>query len=659
MALATESSGRLSSVEPSPMAWSTGDGDRSRAFEEARRHSRIVSWLKVILPVCALAVLSSYGFSVQRSIPVGNGKIELGPVSFSTEVLTMHNPRYEGYGKDGSRFLVTAKTAEQDIGQDGPIRLNAIEGSIVQPNKVETTLTATRGLFDTDSNELELLDSIEIKSSEGMVARLTRAKAFLKDAKIVSEEPVSVAMPTGTLNGRSMVLLQRSREATFSGGVEARFKPNARADEAQQSTARLIGNSDAPIVITAPVLTIYDARKTAVFSGDVRVEQADAVMTTRTLEVAYDGDNGSNTSQLPTAGGSRINRIFARDNVVLTRGDDRVTSAVAEFNPSAETAVLAGGVAFSSGANRQALADRADLDLKAETALLTGNVVVSQDENMLTGRRLFVDQKNATMQLSSPATEGAGAGRITAKFRSNTSSGRRQTATAANSNAWQFQTDPNAPVAIEADVLDVDDKAKSATFRGDVVVPQGDFIIRTPELVATYAGQATANLMQPSAPEARSQSTQLQRVQARRRVVITSKDDQTATGDWADFDVKTNTVVLGGNVTLTQGRNVVRGPRLVIDMTTGLSRMETGRNGAQTAGSGTDAPGKKGVATGDCGGRMCAVFYPEDIKALAQRKARNAPAAGNTKKESAAPDRRVQGEAASSWSSTTIRSTEE
>src|SRR5690606_14646662 len=162
----------LSSVEPSPMAWSTGDGDRSRAFEEARRHSRIVSWLKVILPVCALAVLSSYGFSVQRSIPVGNGKIELGPVSFSTEVLTMHNPRYEGYGKDGSRFLVTAKTAEQDIGQDGPIRLNAIEGSIVQPNKVETTLTATRGLFDTDSNELELLDSIEIKSSEGMVARL-------------------------------------------------------------------------------------------------------------------------------------------------------------------------------------------------------------------------------------------------------------------------------------------------------------------------------------------------------------------------------------------------------------------------------------------------------------------------------------------------------
>src|SRR5690606_39956814 len=70
--------------------------------------------------------------------------------------------------------------------------------------------------------------------------------------------------------------------------------------------------------------------------------------------------------------------------------------------------------------------------------------------SMLTGRRLFVDQKNATMQLSSPATEGAGAGRITAKFRSNTSSGRRQTATAANSNAWQFQTDPNAPVAIEA-----------------------------------------------------------------------------------------------------------------------------------------------------------------------------------------------------------------
>jgi len=664
MALATESSGRLPSVEPSPVAWSASDDDRARAFAQARRHSVLVRSLRVILPICALAVLSSYGLTLQRSFTVGNGKVEIGPVAFTTDVLTMHNPRYEGYGKDGSRYVVAAKTAEQDIGRKGPIRLNAIEGNLVQANKTETALTAARGVFDSDKNELELLESIEIKSSDGMAARLTRAQVHLKDGKIVSDEPVNVSMPSGTLQGRSMVLLQRAREATFSGGVTARLNPGSKPRPAdQQSAARLIGASDGPVDVSAPKLTIYDERKTAVFSGGVRVEQSGSVMTARTLEVSYDGEPGADSPALPGSGGGRVNRILAQDEVVLTRGSDRVTSAAAEFNPVTETAALTGGVVFRSGADRQAIADRADLDFKAETTVLSGDVVVSQGENTLKGRRLFVDQKNAIMQLSAPATNIGAAGRIAAEFRqSRPAPSRSQAAPDGESNGWRFRTDPNAPIEIEADVLDVDDKVKTATFRGDVRVVQGEFTIRTVELVATYTGQATASLTEPAGQTAKPAGAQLTRVQARRKVVVTSKDDQSATGDWAEFDVKANTVVIGGDVTLTQGRNVVRGPRLVIDMTTGLSRMETGKPAAaQTAGSApapTDqaagAPGKKGWPAGACGGRMCAVFYPEDIRALAQRNKAKAASPGKKEKESSEPAREREGEASSSWTSTTI-----
>ena len=35
---------------------------------------------------------------------------------------------------------------------------------------------------------------------------------------------------------------------------------------------------------------------------------------------------------------------------------------------------------------------------------------------------------------------------------------------------------------------------------------------------------------------------------AKQKVLVTSKDGQTATGDWAIFDVKANTVVMGGDV---------------------------------------------------------------------------------------------------------------
>ena len=52
-------------------------------------------------------------------------------------------------------------------------------------------------------------------------------------------------------------------------------------------------------------------------------------------------------------------------------------------------------------------------------------------------------------------------------------------------------------------------------------------------------------------------------------MVVTQKD-QTATGDLGLFDMKTNTVTLTGNVVMTQGQNVLRGERLVVDLTSGV-----------------------------------------------------------------------------------------
>ena len=673
MAIATDTNGRHLPTEPAPAAWSTGL-DRSRAFARARRHSIFVRWLKVLLPVGAVAVLSSYGIFVQHSVNVGDGKLKIGPVAFSSDVLTMHNPQYEGYSKDGSRFSVAARTAEQDAGQKGPIRLSTIEGSIIQPDSTATTLRATRGVFDSKANALELFDEIEIKSSDGMAARLTRAMILMKESKIVSNEPVTVEMATGSLKGNSMVLLQKTREVTFSDGVAARLKPQNRAkadpDRASRSASasNLIGAGDGPMDVIAPTLVINDARKTAVFSGNVRAEQDGSVLTAQELGVLYEGggtsEDASKQAGMANPAAGRVKRILARENVVLTRGSDRVTADLAEFDAAGETAVLTGAVTFTSGPDRQAVADRADLALKSETALLTGEVTVAQGKNLLTGRRLFVDRKNGTMQLSTPAEAGQPSGRIASRFHQpDAKPAKREAASEGEGVGLKFHTDPTAPIEIDADVLDVDDKARTATFRGNVHAVQGEFSIRTVELIATYSGQAGVNLMQPQ-PDAQTKSgtAQLQRVQARKKVVVTSKDDQSATGDWADFDVKANTVVLGGDVTLTQGRNVVRGPRLVIDMTTGLSRMETGRPaGSQTAGAApqpggeTVKPGAGGWPAGNCGGRMCAVFYPKDAKDMARRGASGALAGARAKQRAEARQgkQKREPEAASSWSSTT------
>ena len=50
--------------------------------------------------------------------------------------------------------------------------------------------------------------------------------------------------------------------------------------------------------------------------------------------------------------------------------------------------------------------------------------------------------------------------------------------------------------------------------------------------------------------------------------------DQHAIGDTAIFNMRDNTVTLAGNVIVTQGGSVMRGQRLVVDLTSGVSKMD-------------------------------------------------------------------------------------
>ncbi len=236
----------------------------------------MVRVLRIGLPVASVVLLGSYWLVVQRTITVGEGKLTLGPVSLSTEYLTMHEPRYDGFNKDGSHYVINAKTATQDLKQQNEIKLNDIDGKLSHTNNSVTTLTAVRGNYDSKANELELFEDIRIKSADGMTARLSRAKVFIKENRIVSEEPVDVEMPTGTVRGNSMVLLQKTREVTFSDGVTTRLKGQPKPDKPAaaaappNSSARRLVSGDGPVDITSPALKIDDTRKTALFSAGVR-----------------------------------------------------------------------------------------------------------------------------------------------------------------------------------------------------------------------------------------------------------------------------------------------------------------------------------------------------------------------------------------------------
>jgi lipopolysaccharide export system protein LptA len=156
-------------------------------------------------------------------------------------------------------------------------------------------------------------------------------------------------------------------------------------------------------------------------------------------------------------------------------------------------------------------------------------------------------------------------------------------------NALQgFSQNRDKPLKITAVSLEVRDKDKVATFSGDVHLVQGDTTLRSKTLMVFYDDEADKDKADTPKPKpaagaaagAEPMSQQIRRVEAKGGVLVTQKD-QTATGESGIFDMQGNTVTLLGNVVISQGQNVVRGDRLTVDLTSGVSRVECGKTQGQ------------------------------------------------------------------------------
>lgn len=705
-------------MESDPSQGIATAGDRAREFKRARRHSIVVRVMRIGLPIAAVVAMGSYAVTLLMTSGFSTRGVEVAAVQIDTKNLTMQRPKYIGFGKAGERFEIRARDAITDFRQQGPIKLNAIDGDITQLNGVITRMKATWGTYDQKKELLELYEKIDIDGSTGMKARLTRATIYTKENRVISDEPIYAETDTGNIRANTMVLNSKSHQATFKDAVRVRLKSNApaagtdAAAKAKSSTAMpgLTANSGQPIEVTSQQLDVDDTAKTALFRRDVIARQGDATLLAPELDVLYSGRASLDGPAPPPAPGSaaaapapagdqaKLKSIQARGRVMMTNKDDKAESDIVDYDAVAEKVFLRGNVVLTSINDRRATSRMAEIDQKADTALLTGDVTVTQGRNVMKSRRLFTDRKGGRTRLDSPAQDGSPAARISTLFYQNEQ--KPQAVKAApkpeeptNSLfSTTFKTDPGAPIDVTSDTLDIFDQKKNAVYQGDVVAKQGDFVVRTSEMTAYYSGQASLSGAPAAAPKgdaSQQGGAQLTRIEARHKVVVTAKDGQRATGDWADFDVKTNKIVIGGKVLVFQGKNVVEGTRLVIDLTSGQSNFEqapearpaqgpTASIPVQKAAGAASGPAVSSAVSGESSlcppGVVCsdgvirskqrvrAVIYPKEVEAKGKQKANELvgaaaasgviPPVGQTSGQ-AKSKKTSEPAATSSWESTT------
>jgi lipopolysaccharide export system protein LptA len=591
-------------------------GARARAFAAAQRHSRLVRLLRIALPLAAGGIFCAFALYVAAKWHLETGKFKFGPVTITADDLTMKDPTFFDVTSDG-RYEVRAKRAVVAFSpQNAPVKLIDVSGELYQTSGTTTKLKAKHGLYEKSKGELELFDGIEIDGTNGLVARLSRAMIYSKQSKVVSEHPVSAIMPTGSVQALAMTLHTKSRLAEFRGEVSVRLVSSA------QSTG-IGGNARQPVDVRSEQLDVDDAQKTAHFRGKVVAIQGETMLQAPYLKVKYEGKAAATLTSGPKApagqDGTRVTLLAARDGVEITAGNDRrITS------------------------------EQVDFDVAADTALFEGKVVATQEKNVVKGERLFVDRKAGTSRLETPGD----GGRIAATFHQAAGSQAQRKKPPAAAEALQtiggsFKNDPDAPMEVDADTLDVLETAKKAVFKGDVRARQGEMLLLASELTAFFSGTTglgLATAADDTGAKAKGQDKgQVVRLEAKDKVLLTSKDGQTASANKATFDVKANTAVLVGDtvnpVVVTKPGNdprdptkqkitVLEAPRLKIDMTTGVYWMEA--DPTRTVGPPPDMT--KGPATSSsppttssddatkaegrpCApGKVCGLIYPNQVK---------------------------------------------
>ena len=189
---------------------------RANTVRQARIRRRFaVRVMKYVLPLGALALLSSIAVWPELTRSVENGRVTWRRLTMATGAGQMLHPRYHGMDGRGRPFTVSAETAER--AGSNRVNLSAPVGDTTLQNGTWLLLRARKGVFLQHSNELDLADAVTLYRQDGTVMTSQSATMNLKQGAGTSSEYTHAEGPFGTLDAQGFTLFDKGAVIQFHG----------------------------------------------------------------------------------------------------------------------------------------------------------------------------------------------------------------------------------------------------------------------------------------------------------------------------------------------------------------------------------------------------------------------------------------------------------
>ena len=198
----------------------------ARRYAVAKRHSRIVRFLRFFIPFGSVLVLAAIIviaiLDPFRSVSAG---LAVASFNLSGSQITMEQPHLRGFKQDMRPYEVNAEKALQDLKNPTLLDLSNMKAKVGLADRKTALIEALQGLYDSQAEKMTVDKPLRIKS-ESYDVHMQSAKVDFKAGNVFTDQAVRVIMTTGTIDADRMEVIDSGRKIVFSGRVKTLLQSN-------------------------------------------------------------------------------------------------------------------------------------------------------------------------------------------------------------------------------------------------------------------------------------------------------------------------------------------------------------------------------------------------------------------------------------------------
>ncbi|SFE51027.1 LPS export ABC transporter periplasmic protein LptC [Roseivivax sediminis] len=196
-------------------------------------YSRIVSWLKLLLPLVALGLLSTIFLFARNADPTANIPVATARDLAGRASQMVTDPRYSGTTDSGASVTLTAARARPDPEAEGQIRAETLEAAMAFEDGSRIDLAAPDARLRDSDDEVQLSGGVTITSSQGYRLTTDSLTAAMTRIEAQSGGAVRGEGPAGTIEAGRLRIEETGSEGArpgdvrllFTGGVDVVYEP--------------------------------------------------------------------------------------------------------------------------------------------------------------------------------------------------------------------------------------------------------------------------------------------------------------------------------------------------------------------------------------------------------------------------------------------------